>query len=109
MCRRHYKREWSRTPKGRDSNANKKLLDRYGITLADKRERLKAQGGKCGACQKKIVRSETDHDGDNGKLRGELCGNCNRGLGLFFHNPTTLLRAIGYIQRWAREHAAKGL
>jgi hypothetical protein len=39
-----------------------------------------------------------DHDHDNGKVRGALCGRCNSGLGFFRDNPELLAAALRYLK-----------
>lgn len=66
-------------------------LDRYNSMLI-------AQDYKCQICSKTPVRKlNVDHCHTTGKVRGLLCGNCNRGLGLFFDNPDLMLSAIKYV------------
>jgi hypothetical protein len=40
-----------------------------------------------------------DHDHNNGKVRGLLCSNCNRMLGLVRDNICTLTNAVKYLQK----------
>ena len=47
----------------------------------------------CGANEKLVI----DHDHNTGKIRGLLCGHCNRGLGHFRDDPTLLEFAAQYL------------
>lgn len=49
----------------------------------------------CGAIEKLHI----DHDHTTMKVRGFLCGNCNRGLGLFNDSILFLERAIEYLRK----------
>ena len=77
----------------------------YGMTheLYEKIE--EGQKSKCKICggegfimpvggKKKLV---VDHDHATGKVRGLLCHNCNRGLGLFQDNEALLRKAADYL------------
>ena len=47
---------------------------------------LKKQRHKCAMCRERLVEINlihTDHDHKTGKIRGLLCGRCNRFLGIF--------------------------
>ena len=58
------------------------------------------QGGVCAICFGPGVASRrlaVDHDHNTGKVRGLLCADCNRALGGFKEDPTTLGRATTYI------------
>jgi len=51
----------------------------------------------CGICGKPTT--DVDHNHVTGKVRGLLCGPCNRGLGMFQDNPTLLRNAETYLAR----------
>lgn len=79
---------------------------RYGLTLEQYRMLEAMATGKCEICQKPARRRgnwradsrlHIDHDHKSGRVRGMLCTDCNRGLGLFGDNPKTLQRAAEYI------------
>jgi len=42
-----------------------------------------------------------DHDHATGQIRGLLCNNCNRAIGLLKDNPQTLRQAAAYLDRFA--------
>ena len=47
----------------------------------------------CGEKQELVI----DHDHRTGKVRGLLCGSCNKGLGFFKDNKKYLNSAIKYL------------
>lgn len=74
-----------------------------GITLEWLRDMHEYQEGCCAICSVPISLdrgssnpANVDHDESTGKVRQLLCGNCNRGIGLFFHNPDLLKAAAEY-------------
>ena len=58
----------------------------------------------CQICNQTDRRAlNVDHCHDTGKVRGLLCDNCNKALGLFRDNPKLLGQAANYLRRYS-EH-----
>lgn len=81
-----------------------KLLDRavrlkreYGLTLEQYSQMLVDQNHQCPICELE-VKLVVDHNHDTGKVRGLLCGKCNKGLGIFADDTSRLTRAIVYLK-----------
>lgn len=74
-----------------------RLKREYGISLDFYDGMYVAQGGKCAICHQPNE-LHVDHDHATGKVRGLLCGPCNRALGQFKDDPTRLRRAAEYLQ-----------
>lgn len=79
---------------------NGHLVRKYGITADEYDRRLDEQGGGCKICGKILQRVSlaVDHNHKTGKVRGILCENCNRGLGMFKDDPNLLRSAIEYLE-----------
>ena len=76
------------------------LKRNYGITPKDYETLLSNQNNVCGICKLKCISGRklaVDHCHYTGKIRGLLCCNCNRGLGLFKHDISILDNALQYI------------
>lgn len=73
------------------------LLKRYGLSETEFDQMAIEQDGLCSICRKKPTLLHVDHVGD--KVRGLLCGNCNRGIGLFYDSTDNLQAAIAYLER----------
>jgi len=79
---------------------------RYGITPDEWEVLMEKQEGKCAICggDNRLERKNSnlrnlavDHDKKSGKVRGLLCGPCNRGIGLLRHDPQLIQRAARYL------------
>lgn len=71
-------------------------LLRYGLTPEQYAALLEKQDGKCAiCCETKDL--HVDHCHETKKVRGLLCGACNRGLGLFGDAADKLRRAGQYL------------
>lgn len=86
---------------------NIQLKINYGITIEDYNKILKDQNNKCAICinyetagQKgKIYNLAVDHDHNTGKIRGLLCGNCNKTLGNAKDSVIILQSCIDYLNK----------
>lgn len=75
----------------------------YGITLDQYHKMLDEQGGVCAICGSPEMLREylsVDHCHETKKVRGLLCGICNRALGGFRDNVHFLARAIEYLRKY---------
>lgn len=86
---------------------NYDLLKSYGISIKDFEILLSGQNNCCGICginqdDLKSVRKKylcVDHCHTTGKIRGLLCDNCNRGVGLLGDTEENLLNALNYLRK----------
>lgn len=83
----------------------------YGIDQAEYNRMFEEQDGKCAICSTATPTGKwkvfaVDHCHETGLIRGLLCNECNRGIGLLGDNPDRLLKAVDYLKT-ARER--KGL
>lgn len=73
---------------------------KYGIDWEQFMQMYEDQEGLCAICKKEPTKDQMlsiDHSHQTGKVRGLLCGPCNRALGLFKDNPETLQTAKEYV------------
>ena len=102
--------------RARHPDAGRKAhLSRYdGLTPTAFAAMLAGQGGVCAVCQGaetalrhgKVREFCVNHDHSDNKVRGILCSDCNRGLGLFADNPSRLRAAADYLDRHATKQKA---
>jgi len=90
-------------PEVKQRMRNRRLMQEYGITNEDYEKMLEDQDFRCAGCG--IHQNETDkklhvdHCHDTGVVRGILCGNCNRALGLVKDSQKTLLSLHAYLEK----------
>jgi hypothetical protein len=75
---------------------------RFGLTSELIDQLWDQQNGRCGICQKnrsELKQSHIDHCHKTMIVRGMLCGNCNRGVGMFNDDPRLLRAAIAYLKK----------
>ena len=85
------------------------LKRRYGLTMEQYEQMLKAQGGGCAICggkvnmktrwKKCIKRLAVDHCHKTGKVRGLLCWMCNSSIGRMKDDPALLRKAADYVEK----------
>ena len=92
-----------RRPKNDEERLQKRLRNHPGVTTDDYKARLSAQNNKCAICNGppngKWKQLDIDHDHKTGKFRGLLCHECNKGLGCFRDNKTSLRNAVVYLRK----------
>lgn len=109
-CDNKKRKAWreSNPVRQQQSNRNRQLLKRYGMTLDDYEEMFNQQGRKCGICgvtenysgntgPRKDWSFSVDHCHETGKVRGLLCNDCNRALGLFKDSVELLDKAKAWL------------
>jgi hypothetical protein len=92
----------------KDRYADYSLKRHYGLSRGDYDAMLAAQDGRCAICGStspngvRIKRFHVDHCHATGRVRGLLCENCNKGIGLF-HDDTDLIHAaINYLDKYSK-------
>jgi dCTP deaminase len=102
---REYQRKWAKAQRDKMRQEGKRrdylLQLRHGISESEWNEMFEKQGFCCAICkidkETSKVGWHTDHDHSTGKVRGVLCANCNRGLGMYKDDITFLLKAAKYL------------
>ena len=98
--RAYYHKRMKRDP---DVNRRKQIVRAYGITLEEYDEFLRKQGGGCAICGSTKCphgySMPVDHCHITGKVRGVLCDQCNKALGLLGDDVDLLMKAIRYLQK----------
>ncbi|QWY83978.1 endonuclease VII [Microbacterium phage A3Wally] len=91
--------DYWKTQKGRSEViALQRRARTYGITVEE--VRLLMAETHCEICDTEIVgHKNIDHDHATGKVRGVLCGPCNRALGIFQDDEAVLQKAIDYLKK----------
>lgn len=71
----------------------------YGLTPEAYQTLHDRQEGLCAVCNTRSGRRalHVDHDHVTGVVRGLLCSDCNRGIGLLKDDPSILRAAIAYL------------
>lgn len=112
---RAYQREWSRSPEVRQKHAvyqkspagkrvkwRTKIKAKYGLTETDYLGMLAKQAGACAVCRSRFASSKqthVDHCHKTGRVRGILCGHCNRALGEAKDDPRILRALADYLEK----------
>ena len=93
------------------TNCNRDYLFRkkYGITLPEYNNMLDSQSGMCKICNSdkaggRYGRFHVDHCHNTGKVRGLLCHNCNRAIGMMNDDISVLKNAIIYLSEFQKEN-----
>ena len=99
-CRKKY---YTENKEKIDTDKRKSALkNNFGITIEQFNEMSKNQDNRCGICNNlftvgKPFNPNIDHNHVTNKIRGLLCGQCNRSIGLLRDNPVIIKNAIKWI------------
>jgi len=84
---------------------NCNIIKNHGINLEQKNKLLNRQNNLCAICGRNFIKEpdyymSIDHNHITGKIRGIICGNCNKGIGFLKADSgiEILKKAIKYIE-----------
>lgn len=89
-------------------NRRKTLKFRYGLSLEEYNSILESQNNSCAICgttengvsgKRRNWNWSVDHCHTTGKVRGLLCNQCNRGLGMLGDNVESIQKALDYLNK----------
>ncbi len=94
------RRRSARGPAEKRGERDLHLSRQYGLTQDDFEFLLVAQAGRCAICDRAVGSAlHVDHDHSSGRVRGLLCGSCNRAMGLFHEDAARFEAAGAYLRR----------
>ena len=105
---------WSRKTPSQKTELH--LKKRYKITLEEWYKMFEEQGHRCKICDVEVLpllaentknKGVVDHCHETKKVRGILCHDCNRALGLLKENKESINRMLKYLKDFSidRHHA----
>lgn len=110
-CDNDARKKWKNNnpEKAQLSQRVRNLKHKYGVDLDWYNQKLKEQNYCCAICkikENKVLRGANvelsfavDHCHTTGKVRGLLCNQCNRALGMFKDNIGLIEKAIQYLSK----------
>jgi hypothetical protein len=104
ICSINYHSLWNL--KNKEYKASHTLLQKYGITLDDKKSMINKQNNLCEICKSQLLNTEeacVDHCHTTGKIRDILCRKCNSLLGQAKDSTQILKSAILYLDKHANK------
>ena len=99
-------KEYNHTPTRRARRHRHHLRDEYQLTPLEYSDMERAQGHTCALCGEPCStgrRLAVDHDHETGRVRGLLCNQCNRVLGLAGDDPDRLRRMAAYVEHFRQD------
>lgn len=103
-------RRWAqaRYARGKEYQRGIFLRNKYGLAPEEYDAMIASQGGGCAVCHApeskkgrcgKPIHLSVDHDHESGVVRGLLCNDCNRAIGLLGDNSERVRAALDYLVR----------
>ncbi len=75
------------------------LKKKYGISLDTYKKESESRSNCCDICGKQTTSLHVDHCHKTSKVRGYLCGSCNRGIGLLQDSHEIAYKASIYLKQ----------
>lgn len=99
--------KWSKDNKLSRRYTNVKSL--YELEKEDYNRLFENQNGQCAICSIELdfIKAHVDHNHLTKKVRGLLCGRCNRALGQVREDLGTLVKAIAYLVKFTNVEEQK--
>ena len=95
------RKKYQNDPKNKLRQRDRQLRRNFGISLEDFNQMVEEQENACAICGKISDKTlHIDHSHATGRVRALLCTQCNSGLGFFFEDTDTLLKAIEYLKKY---------
>jgi len=105
-CDEKASKKWAENnpKKKKESQRERNLKFKYNLSIEKYETLLRGQKYCCGICGSASPGAHkqmfcVDHSHDTGKIRGLLCNNCNRGVGLLGDTPSRLYEAFLYLEK----------
>ena len=95
----------------KDTERERHLIRKYGVTLTEYARLLDLQGGKCAICERTETSKrmfDVDHDHITRAVRGLLCSSCNRVLGHAHDSAERLRKAADYLDSRKSPNGSEG-
>lgn len=92
-------------PNYQKNNRNRHLVREYGITTDQYNQMVINQNSCCEICNRHVddIKNHklyVDHNHGTDKIRGLICGSCNRLIALAMEKSSILLNAINYLKKY---------
>lgn len=99
VCDAKARRQWAEDnpERSRESSKRRQLKSKYNMTIEEFNALLEGQDGVCKICSLISPPFSVDHCHTTGKVRGLLCNQCNRGLGMLGDTSEQLKKAYDYL------------
>lgn len=105
-CKSIYRADYFQRNKRKEQDRSRqKAWDYMGISFSNAEyDRLYSnQDGQCGICFYSHERLHVDHNHTTGTVRGLLCSNCNKGIGLLQDSASVIRSAADYLEKHNNE------
>lgn len=102
------RKAYYQSERGIESSRRAHLKRMFGMTLEEYNSKLEEQNGVCDICKQPETYGRAsflsvDHCHNTNEIRGLLCNNCNRAIGLLKDDITVLENAVKYLKKHIKD------